>query len=41
MTTPTPPAFLRTPIERLVRALAPTRIVLFGSYAKGIGTPGQ
>jgi uncharacterized protein len=37
----TPPGFLRTPIERLVRALAPTRIVLFGSYAKGAQRPGS
>jgi uncharacterized protein len=29
------PPFLRTPVARLVRALAPTRILLFGSYAKG------
>ena len=29
------PPFLTIPIARLVRALAPTRIVLFGSYAKG------
>ncbi|HWF36654.1 MAG TPA: nucleotidyltransferase domain-containing protein [Solirubrobacteraceae bacterium] len=36
-----PPAFLRTPIERLVRALAPTRIVLFGSYAKGTERAGS
>jgi uncharacterized protein len=36
-----PPAFLNTPIERLVRALAPTRIVLFGSYAKGTARPGS
>ena len=33
------PPFLRTPIARLVRALAPTRIVLFGSYAKGCARP--
>jgi uncharacterized protein len=39
--TATPPTFLRTPIERLVRALAPTRIVLFGSYAKGSERPGS
>jgi predicted nucleotidyltransferase len=25
---------VRVPVERLVRALAPTRILLFGSYAK-------
>ena len=36
-----PPTFLRTPIERLTRALAPTRIVLFGSYAKGTDRPGS
>lgn len=39
--TAAPPAFLRTPIARLVRALAPTRIVLFGSYAKGAERPGS
>ena len=36
-----PPTFLKTPIQRLVRALAPTRIVLFGSYAKGTEQPGS
>jgi predicted nucleotidyltransferase len=36
-----PPTFLNTPIQRLVRALAPTRIVLFGSYAKGAERPGS
>jgi predicted nucleotidyltransferase len=41
MTAAAPPGFLRTPIERLVRALAPTRIVLFGSYAKGAERPGS
>jgi uncharacterized protein len=35
------PAFLRRPIERLVNAFAPTRIVLFGSYAKGAARPGS
>jgi predicted nucleotidyltransferase len=35
-----PLTFLNTPIQRLVRALAPTRIVLFGSYAKGTQRPG-
>jgi predicted nucleotidyltransferase len=35
------PTFLKTPIGRLVRALAPTRIVLFGSYAKGTERPGS
>jgi predicted nucleotidyltransferase len=34
-----PSTFLTTPIQRLVRALAPTRIVLFGSYAKGAERP--
>jgi predicted nucleotidyltransferase len=34
-----PPTFLKTPIQRLARALAPTRIVLFGSYAKGTERP--
>ncbi len=41
MTVVAAPAFLHTPIERLVRALAPTRIVLFGSYAKGCERPGS
>lgn len=41
MTAPPLPPFLRTPIERLVRALAPARIVLFGSYAKGSERPGS
>lgn len=41
MTVSAAPAFLRTPTERLVRALAPTRIVLFGSYAKGRERPGS
>ena len=36
-----PLTFLNTPIQRLVRALAPTRIVLFGSYAKGTQWPGS
>jgi predicted nucleotidyltransferase len=36
-----PPAYLTVPIERLTRALAPTRIVLFGSYAKGTERPGS
>lgn len=29
------------PVARLVRALAPTRIVLFGSYAKGTARAGS
>lgn len=29
------PTFLQRPVERLVRAFSPERIVLFGSYAKG------
>jgi uncharacterized protein len=33
--------FLHTPIGRLVRALAPERIVLFGSHAKGVPRPGS
>jgi predicted nucleotidyltransferase len=33
--------FLRTPIERLVRAFAPREIVLFGSYAKRSPEPGS
>jgi predicted nucleotidyltransferase len=36
-----PPSFLTIPIQRLSRALAPTRIVLFGSYAKGTQQPGS
>ena len=36
-----PPAFLRVPIARLARSLAPSRIVLFGSYAKGTARPGS
>jgi predicted nucleotidyltransferase len=36
-----PPAtdFLRGTVERLVRAFAPRRIVLFGSYARGTANP--
>ena len=33
--------FLHRPIERLARAFAPERIVLFGSYAKGTAHPGS
>ena len=33
------PRFLRVPVARLVRAFAPARIVLFGSYAAGSATP--
>lgn len=36
-----PPTFLTVPVQRLTRALAPTRIVLFGSYAKGTEQPGS
>lgn len=35
------PAFLRRPLERLIRAFAPTRVILFGSYAKGAVRPGS
>jgi len=35
------PLFLRPPLERLVRAFAPTQVVLFGSYAKGMAEPGS
>lgn len=35
----TPPLFLRRLIGRYVRAFAPMRIVLFGSYAKGTNRP--
>ena len=36
-----PPAVLHRMVERLVRAFAPERIVLFGSYAKGAARPGS
>lgn len=39
MTTSQPPPFLRGAIERLARAFAPDRIVLFGSYAKQCAHP--
>lgn len=35
------PPFLHTAVARLIRALAPERIVLFGSYAKGIPRHGS
>jgi predicted nucleotidyltransferase len=35
------PPFLRRPLARLVRAFAPTQILLFGSYAKGMAEPGS
>jgi predicted nucleotidyltransferase len=38
---PETPAFLRRPLARLVRAFAPTQVVLFGSYAKGAAEPGS
>jgi uncharacterized protein len=34
-------AVLHRTVERLVRAFAPERIVLFGSYAKGAAQPGS
>ena len=34
-----PPAFLRRVVARYVRAFAPQRIMLFGSYAKGTNIP--
>ena len=34
-----PPALLRRVVERYIRAFAPERIVLFGSYAKGTSHP--
>jgi predicted nucleotidyltransferase len=40
MLQPAPP-YLRRPLERLVRAFAPTQIVLFGSHAKGEAQPGS
>ena len=36
-----PPAFLQRAIERLARAFAPERLVLFGSYAKGAARAGS
>jgi predicted nucleotidyltransferase len=41
MSAPEPPPFVGRTLERLVRAFAPTRIVLFGSYAKGTDRPGS
>lgn len=41
MADPIIPPFLTAPVARLVRALAPTRIVLFGSYAKGEARAGS
>jgi hypothetical protein len=35
------PSYLHRPLERLVRAFAPTQVVLFGSYAKGAAEPGS
>jgi predicted nucleotidyltransferase len=35
----TPPVLLQRVVERYIRAFAPERIVLFGSYAKGISHP--
>ncbi len=35
------PPFLRRVVERYIRAFAPERIVLFGSYAKGTSHPGS
>jgi len=34
-----PPVLVKRVIDRLVRAFAPERIVLFGSYAKGTSAP--
>ncbi len=36
-----PPLLLRRVVERYVRAFAPERIVLFGSYAKGTNQMGS
>jgi predicted nucleotidyltransferase len=41
MKTTQPPAFLQRALERLARAFAPERMVLFGSYAKGSAYPGS
>jgi predicted nucleotidyltransferase len=39
---PIPPCvLLRDTLDRLIRAFAPERIVLFGSYAKGTAEPGS
>jgi uncharacterized protein len=35
------PSFVRSPLARLIRAFAPVRIVLFGSYADGSAKPGS
>lgn len=35
------PPFLQRPLARLVRAFAPTQVVLFGSYAKDAVEPGS
>jgi predicted nucleotidyltransferase len=35
------PPFLQRPLARLVRAFAPTQVVLFGSYAKDAAEPGS
>lgn len=36
-----PPPLLRRVVERYIRAFAPERIVLFGSYAKGTNQAGS
>jgi predicted nucleotidyltransferase len=36
-----PPVHLRRPLERLVRAFAPTKVLVFGSHAKGTARPGS
>jgi uncharacterized protein len=41
MSRPQPPPFVAQSVARLVRAFAPTRIVLFGSYAKGTASAGS
>jgi predicted nucleotidyltransferase len=41
MADPVIPPSLKAPVARLVRALAPTRIVLFGSYAKAEAQAGS
>jgi predicted nucleotidyltransferase len=35
------PAMVERVVRRYVRAFAPDRIILFGSYAKGAGRPGS
>ncbi len=38
---PALPRLLNRTVERMIRAFAPERIMLFGSYAKGVNQPGS